>query len=52
MAETTDVRLVDVGEEAPDFSLHATRGAVVNLGSLRWTKRALLIFYPRALTGG
>ena len=43
---------VDVGVDAPDFTLRGAGGAEMSLSSLRGQKRALLIFYPQDKTSG
>lgn len=42
----------DVGDDAPDFTLPGPVGGMFTLSSLRGSKRALLIFYPKDMTGG
>jgi peroxiredoxin len=49
---TKEETLVDVGDLAPDFTLQGTEGDTVRLSGLRGQKRALLIFYPKDMTGG
>jgi hypothetical protein len=44
--------MVDVGNQAPGFSLRGASGAEVSLDSLRGQKRALLVFYPKDSTTG
>src|SRR5690606_11926791 len=43
-------RLIDVGQQAPDFTLPSTGGGEVNLSGLRG-KRVMLAFFPAAFTG-
>lgn len=42
----------NVGDDAPDFTLLGSKGDPFKLSSLRGTKRAILIFYPKDMTGG
>jgi mycoredoxin-dependent peroxiredoxin len=42
---------VEVGQQAPDFTLSDQRGTDVTLSSFRGTKNVLLVFYPFAFTG-
>ncbi len=44
--------MVDVGSEAPDFTLRGANGDEIRLSTLRGQKRALLIFYPKDMTSG
>ena len=44
--------MVDVGAEAPDFTLRGATGDEVRLGALRGANRVLLIFYPKDMTSG
>lgn len=44
--------MVDVGSEAPDFTLRGANGREMRLSALRGRKRALLIFYPKDMTSG
>ena len=44
--------MVDVGDEAQDFTLRGATGDEVRLSALRGSNRALLIFYPKDLTSG
>jgi peroxiredoxin Q/BCP len=43
---------VEVGDEAPDFTLASASGEEVRLGDLRGVLRALLLFYPKDKTKG
>lgn len=42
---------VQIGEQAPDFTLKDQNNAEVTLSSFRGTKNVLLAFYPLAFTG-
>lgn len=42
---------VEVGQEAPDFTLRNQDREEVTLGSYRGTSRVLLVFYPFAFSG-
>jgi peroxiredoxin (alkyl hydroperoxide reductase subunit C) len=42
---------LEVGSEAPDFSLKDQNNQVVTLSSYRGEKNVLLVFYPLAFTG-
>jgi hypothetical protein len=42
---------LEVGSEAPDFSLKDQNNQVVTLSSFRGDKNVLLVFYPLAFTG-
>jgi mycoredoxin-dependent peroxiredoxin len=42
---------VEVGQQAPDFTLTDHRGSDVSLSSFRGQKNVLLVFYPFAFTG-
>jgi mycoredoxin-dependent peroxiredoxin len=42
---------VEVGQEAPDFSLRDQNGQTVELASFRGQKNVLLVFYPFAFSG-
>lgn len=44
--------MIDVGMEAPDFSLAGTTGPGLRLGDHRGKKRTLLMFYPVDRTPG
>jgi thioredoxin-dependent peroxiredoxin len=44
--------LLDVGAEAPDFTLPASDGGAVRLSSFRGRRNVVLIFYPRDSTPG
>lgn len=44
--------MVNVGDDAPDFTLRGAHGATVRLNDLRGKQRALLIFYPKDMTSG
>lgn len=41
---------VEVGDEAPDFTLHDQHGQWVTLSDFRGDKHVLLVFYPLAFT--
>ena len=43
---------VEVGMDAPDFTLPGTTGQPFTLSETRDTRRTLLIFYPADLTAG
>ena len=43
--------MVDVGQEAPDFSLGDTAGNTVQLSSFRGKAAVVLAFFPKAFTG-
>lgn len=43
--------LIEVGTEAPDFTLKDQNGQAVTLGSFRGAKNVLLVFFPLAFTG-
>jgi mycoredoxin-dependent peroxiredoxin len=43
--------MVDVGQDAPDFTLPNYHGEPVTLSSYRGKKHVVLIFYPWAFTG-
>lgn len=43
---------VQVGQEAPDFTLAATKGDKVTLSQYKGTKNVLLAFYILDFTGG
>lgn len=43
--------MVDVGQEAPDFTLPNHHGEPVTLSSYRGKKNVVIIFYPWAFTG-
>jgi peroxiredoxin len=42
---------VEVGQEAPDFSLRDQNGQTVELASFRGQKNVLVVFYPFAFSG-
>jgi peroxiredoxin len=44
--------MVEVGMEAPDFSLLGASGQRFTLSDTRGLKRTLLIFYPQDMTAG
>lgn len=44
--------MIDVGMEAPDFTLTGARGDRFTLSDARGTKRTLLLFYPVDKTAG
>ena len=43
---------VEVGQEAPDFTLRNQAGEYVTLSSFRGAKNVVLMFYPLAFSGG
>ncbi len=43
--------MLEVGTEAPDFTVTAHDGSIVRLSDLRG-KKVVLWFYPKANTGG
>jgi thioredoxin-dependent peroxiredoxin len=49
---TTEPRLPQVGEAAPDFSLPSTEGRDISLGDFRGKQAVVLYFYPRDDTPG
>jgi peroxiredoxin Q/BCP len=44
-------KTVDVGDQAPDFTLPSTQHGDVSLSGLR-PKKVVIAFYPRDFTGG
>ncbi len=50
--ETNTVQQIEVGMDAPDFSLMGTTGQRFTLSDTRGLKRTLLIFYPADMTAG
>lgn len=42
--------MIDVGDRAPDFTLPASTGGDLTLGSFAGRKNVLLVFYPLAFT--
>jgi peroxiredoxin len=42
---------VEVGQEAPDFTMPNQHGEPISLGAFRGEKNVVLIFYPWAFTG-
>jgi len=42
---------VDVGQEAPDFTLRDQHGQDVSLSSFRGSRAVMVVFYPFAFTG-
>jgi peroxiredoxin Q/BCP len=44
-------KTVDVGDQAPDFTLPSTQHGDVSLSGLRG-KKVVIAFYPRDFTGG
>ena len=44
--------LIEVSDEAPDFTLRADTGDDFRLGDLRGYVRAMLVFYPKDFTPG
>ena len=51
-AEELKVRKpLDIGDEAPDFTLRDTDGQAINLSDFRGQKNVLLVFYPFAFSG-
>jgi mycoredoxin-dependent peroxiredoxin len=42
---------IEVGQEAPDFTLSNQHGEPVRLADFRGTKNVVLVFYPWAFTG-
>ncbi len=51
-ARENDMTLIEVGADAPDFSLKNDEGADFHLADLRGFVRAMLIFYPKDFTPG
>ena len=43
--------MLDVGTEAPDFTLKDQNGQPVTLGDFRGAKNVLVVFFPLAFTG-
>jgi len=43
--------MVDVGDEAPDFTLQDQDGNAVTLASFRGEKNVVVVFYPLSFTG-
>jgi peroxiredoxin Q/BCP len=43
---------LEVGDEAPDFTLAATDGSEVTLSAQIGEKNVVLAFFPKAFTGG
>lgn len=44
--------MLEIGTDAPDFTLASHRGTMVHLADLRGNQRALLVFYPKDDTPG
>jgi len=44
--------MVEIGQEAPDFTLNGAAGGEFSLSSARDQKNVLLMFYPQDMTGG
>ena len=44
--------MLEIGTDAPDFTLTSHRGTTIHLGDLRGKERALLVFYPKDDTPG
>ena len=44
--------MVDVGQEAPDFTLKDQSGQDVSLADFRGKKNVVVVFYPFTFTGG
>jgi peroxiredoxin Q/BCP len=44
--------MIEVGQEAPDFTLKGAGGDVFTLSSARHNHNVLLMFYPRDMTSG
>jgi peroxiredoxin len=42
---------LEIGQEAPDFTLKNQFGEEVTLSSFRGEKNVVLVFYPMAFTG-
>ncbi len=42
---------IEIGQEAPDFTLKDPAGEVVTLSSFRGSKNVVLVFYPLAFSG-
>ena len=49
--EGTDRSLVEIGQEAPDFTLVDQHGEAVTLSQFRDNKNVVLLFYPYAFSG-
>lgn len=49
---TSSSRLPAVGAPAPDFTVPSDDGTPFTLSSLRGKKTAVLVFFPKAFTGG
>jgi peroxiredoxin Q/BCP len=44
------IQRLQIGEEAPDFTLPATGGRTVSLKGYRGGRHVVLVFYPAAFT--
>ena len=44
--------MLEIGTDAPDFTLASHRGTTIRLSDLRGDQRALLVFYPKDDTPG
>ncbi len=44
--------MLEIGTDAPDFTLTSHRGTTIHLADLRGDQRALLVFYPKDDTPG
>ena len=43
---------LEVGDKAPDFSLHASDGNTYSLSEFSGDKPVVIAFFPKAFTGG
>ena len=50
-ARDVQTQIVDVGDQAPDFTLPSAKHGNLSLSGLRG-KKVLIAFYPRDFTGG
>jgi len=43
---------LEVGDQAPDFSLHASDGNTYTLSQFKGKEPVVIAFFPKAFTGG